>query len=532
MSPKFLSIPEPTLGMLVGAIIGLVCLLAVAVLLGAMAKKQWKSFDEYLVGKRDIGPWVTGLALTGSYVSAWAFMGSTGVVYTVGFSGMWFAGMWTVVGIIPAVWLAATKTRDFALKLGAATITETIGRRFESKGLQTLVAVCMLFFLFMYSVGQLKAAGTVWYAVTGLRPVWCLLIAVVVAWLFLALGGYMGTQWFIAVKGAFLGIVGMIIGVWALVHVGGFGNISQALMAQKPNLMALRDPTLPKLGMTQLFSSLVGIVATPVIFFTMAVGFPHNVSRFLGMKKLTRKEFVTLCFVVWLTAGIPVMLDCSSNGLVARMLFGPNLLANKQWGADLAAPMLSWAIGGTGLLSVYLTGVVGAALGTLSAMVFIMSANVTRDIIKLWAPKTSDRAMLYLGYILIALFLFLPFYFTLERPPALLAVFMGLSAMGLGAVFFFVTAVSYYWKRATRVGAMLTVIYGTTATLFGGWAVLGRKPPLLGMGTMEWILIGGCCILYFGGSLISKPPSEQLIHKLFPARQEETKAFALVEEES
>jgi Na+/proline symporter len=373
----------------------------------------------------------------------------------------------------------------------------------------------MLFFLFIYSVGQLKAAGGVWYAVTGLPPFWCLLISVVIAWLFLALGGYTGTQWFIAIKGGFLGFVGLLLGLWALIHAGGFGAISDSLMVQKPTYMALINPNLPQVGVTQLFSSWVGILATPVIFFTMSVGFPHNVSRFLGMKTLSKKEFILLCFVVWLTAGVPVMLDCSSNGLVARMIFGDNLLANKQWGADLAAPMLSWAVGGAGLLSFYLTALVGAALGTLSAMVFIMSANVTRDIIKLWKPQTSDKSMLYLNYFLIALFLFLPFYWTLERPPELLAIFMGLSAMGLGAIFFFVNVVSYYWKRATKLGATLTVIYGTIATLWGGWAVLSRNPPLLGMGTMEWILIGGCCILFFGGSLISKPPSDELIDKLF-----------------
>src|SRR5208337_3102747 len=187
MNPKFLEIPEPSAGMILGSIIGVACLLTIAVLLGFLAKKQWKSFDEYLVGKRDMGPWVTGLALTGSYISGWAFCGSTAVVYKVGFSGMWFAGIWTLVGNIPCVWLAATKTREFAAKLGAATVCETIGRRFESKGLQTLVAASMLFFLFMYSVGQLKAAGSVWYAVTGLPPFWCLLICITIAWIFLAI---------------------------------------------------------------------------------------------------------------------------------------------------------------------------------------------------------------------------------------------------------------------------------------------------------------------------------------------------------
>lgn len=519
MNPHYMQIPHPTAGMIVGSIIGVIALLCLAIFLGVMAKGRWKSFDEYLIGKRDIGPWVTGLALTGSAISGWAFCGSTAVVYKVGFSGMWFAGIWTLVGNIPCVWLAATKTREFAAKLGAATVCETIGRRFESKGLQTLVAGSMLFFLFMYSVGQLKAAGSVWYAVTGLPPFWCLLISIIIAWLFIILGGYMGTQWFIAVKGAFLGFVGALIGVWALIYAGGFTEITKELTIQSPKLMNLIDPSLPKVGMTQLFSSYVGILATPVIFFTMLVGFPHNVSRFLGMKSLSKKEFILLCFVVWLTAGIPVMLDCSSNGLVTRVIFGANLLANKQWGADLAAPMLSWAIGGSGLLSIYLTALVGAALGTLSAMVFIMSANVTRDIIKLWKPGVSDRSMFFLGYFLIALFLFLPFFWTLKNPPELLAIFMGLAGMGLGAIFFFVTAVSYYWKRATKWGAILTVIFGTIATLFGGWAVLARKPPLLGMGTMEWILVGGCAFLYFVGSLLTKPPSEKTMALLFPRKE-------------
>ena len=446
MNPQYLDIPKPTQEMILWSVVGVSILLLLAVSMGVLAKKKWGSFQEYLVGKRDIGPWVTGLALTGSYISGWAFCGSTAVVYKVGFSGMWFAGIWTLVGIIPCVWLAATKTREFSAKLGAATIPETIGKRFESRGLQILVAGSMLFFLFIYSVGQLKAAGAVWYAVTGLSPFWCLLISISIAWLFLVLGGYTGTQWFIAIKGALLGFIGGLLGVWAIVYAGGFTAITDSLMGQDPNLMRLINPSLPQVGMNQLFSSYVGILATPVIFFTMAIGFPHNVSRFLGMKKMSRREFTLLCFVVWLTGGIPIMLDCSSNGLVARMIFGGNLLANKQWGADLAAPMLSWAVGGPGLLAAYLTGLVGAALGTLSAMVFIMSANVTNDIVRLLKPDISDRSLLRLGYVLIALFLLLPFYWTLQRPPELLAIFMGLAAMGLGDLAACGIRVSGGWK--------------------------------------------------------------------------------------
>ena len=97
-------------------------------------------------------------------------------------------------------------------------------------------------------MGQLKRAGAVWYAVTGLPPFWCLLISVIIAWLFLALGGYTGTQWFIAVKGAFLGFVGGLLGVWAMIYAGGFSNISAPSWRKSPACMALMDPSLPKVG--------------------------------------------------------------------------------------------------------------------------------------------------------------------------------------------------------------------------------------------------------------------------------------------
>ena len=517
MNGQYLPIPDISLTMAISSSIGIAVLMGISILLGILGKKQWQSFDEYLVGKRDMGPVVTGCALSASYLSGWAFCGSTGITYSIGFSGMWFAGMWSLVGIIPCIWVASVKTREFAVKLGAATVPELMGRRYESKMLQTAVSLCMLFFLFIYSVGQLKAAGGVWYAVTGFPPVLCLLLGVVIAWLYMVLGGYVGTNWSMAFQGGFLGISGAIFGVWALIKSGGFAKITESLMVQDPRLLELVRPDLPTVGPTEFFSSMVGLLAAPVIFFTMAIGFPHNLGRFLGMKKMNKKEFWLLILIVWFITGIPVMLASSTNGLIARMLFGPQLFNIEPWKADLAAPLLSYAVGGIPLQTIYVMGLFAATLSTLAGMVMIMSANITRDIITLWRPQTKDKTLIRLSYFLIALFLFLPFYWTWKRPPELLSVFMGLAAMGLGAIFFFVTAMSFYWKRATKWGALFTVIYGTLATLVGGYFVFTKK--VLGMGTMEWIILAGCFILFFGVSLVTNPPSKELILKLFPQKK-------------
>ena len=107
MNTQFMPVPEITLGMAIASSAGIAVLLGISILLGILGKKQWQSFDEYLVGKRDMGPVVTGCALASSYLSGWAFCGSTGITYSVGFSGMWFAGMWSLIGVIPCIWVAS-----------------------------------------------------------------------------------------------------------------------------------------------------------------------------------------------------------------------------------------------------------------------------------------------------------------------------------------------------------------------------------------------------------------------------------------
>jgi len=100
---------KPSTETTVWAIIGVAVLLIISIVLGFMSKRKVAkgSFDEYLVGKRDIGTIVTGCALAASYLSGWPFCGSTGIVYSVGFSGMWFAGIWSLLRFVTCCCLPA-----------------------------------------------------------------------------------------------------------------------------------------------------------------------------------------------------------------------------------------------------------------------------------------------------------------------------------------------------------------------------------------------------------------------------------------
>lgn len=495
----------------VWAIFGIGLMLLVCILLGFFSRKKAKSFEAFLSGHNDIGPVITGLALGATWLSGWATLGMMGVTYAVGWSGMWFAGMWTIIGIMPCLFFTGEKMQMYSQKFGARTVPDALGIRFDSKVVQSLAALVMIFFMILYAVGQFKAGATIWYAVTGLPAIWCLLLAGVVVFIYMVVGGYTGTQWSLAIQGALLGIACFVLGIIALRFVGGPAALNIKLAAENPNLLNLVRRDLPTVGNTQLFSSPAGIVATFFIFLTMATGFPHNVARFLGMRKLGKKDFVLITLMVFLVAGPPIFLN-AITGLCSRAVFGPQLLAIQPWRGDLAAPFLAMVAGGRPITILYVTGVFAAALSTLSAMVMVMAGNVTRDIIHIWRPHMSHTTLLKMTKVFIGVFLLIPFYWTFKKPPALLAVFMGYAAIGLGGIFIFCTAVSFFWKRATATGAILCILYGVISTLVGSIFVTRGK---IGMGTLEFIVLIGCGLVYFVGSLLSKPISQEKLKKLF-----------------
>ncbi len=505
-----LPLPEPSTASALWSAAGIAVLLIVCGYIGFLVKNKTTTFENYLVGERNIGPVITGAAVAAGYLSGWAALGMMGVTYTVGWSGMWFAGIWTIFGIVPCVLFVARKFSDFSRRFQAQTVADVLGIRFDSKAVQVTAGIVMIILMFIYSIGQLKAAATCWYAITGFSPFICLLFSIIVVIVYMLIGGYTGTQWAMGIQGFLVGAACLALGIWALYLVGGPAGLSKLLTAQDANLMSLMRPDLPQVGNTQLFSSMVGITSTFFLFFTMATGFPHVTARFLGMRKLNKKDYINLMLTVFLIAGIPIFLN-AVTGLSARAVWGTQLMDIPPWKADLAAPLMAMT-GGLPLTSLYITGLFSAALSSLAAMILGIAGGITRDVIQIVKPGISPRFLLLLTRILIAVVIFIPFYWTLVAPPPLLAAWMAQAAIGMGGIFIWVIAGSLYWKRATATGAMICMIYGIIAVLAGSVLVSQNS---LGMGDLMYIVLIGCGICYIGGSLLTSPPPREKVEKFF-----------------
>ncbi|MEM0350453.1 MAG: hypothetical protein QXU61_01615, partial [Archaeoglobaceae archaeon] len=343
-----------------------------------------------------------------------------------------------------------------------------------------------------------KAAATAWHVVTGTPWEISIFISAIIMATYMVVGGYTGTQWALAIQGLFIVFTCTLLSIMALALVGGPEGLNTALANQDPKLIEPLRPDLSKPNL-QFAADIIGLTATLGLFVTMAVGFPHNVARFIGLRKITKRDLVIMTLVVFITASVPWF--NLLTGLTARALFQTELFNVPVARQDSAGPMVALVLGAP-ISGFYVAAVFAAAISTLAGMVLVMSGSLTRDVIQILKPNLSDKALLRIARILTVFFSLIPITWVILRPPDLLAYLMAGAAVGLGCIFFYTLALSLFWKGAHKLGAIACMLYGFAMTALGGYYVY--TVAQWGWGYWWWATFLGCGLCYFVFSKIGR----------------------------
>ena len=128
------------------------------------AKRSNSSSEEYFLGGRGLGPWLTALSAEASDMSGWLLMGLPGVAYFTGASD----AMWTAIGLAIGTYLnwkfVAKRLRKYSEKAGnAITVPDFFSNRFHDTKhiLMTIAAVIILLFFTIYSVVYRTLSGCI-----------------------------------------------------------------------------------------------------------------------------------------------------------------------------------------------------------------------------------------------------------------------------------------------------------------------------------------------------------------------------------
>jgi len=111
----------------------MVVYMAIVIGIGVLyAKRANKNSEEYFLGGRSLGPWVTAMSAETSYMSGWLLMGLPGVAYWCGLAD----AAWTAIGLAVGTYVnwrtVSKRLRRYSVRANnSITLPEFFSNRFR-----------------------------------------------------------------------------------------------------------------------------------------------------------------------------------------------------------------------------------------------------------------------------------------------------------------------------------------------------------------------------------------------------------------
>ena len=173
------------------------------IFVGFYCRRHATNVNQFVLGGRSVGPWLTAFAYGTSYFSAVVFVGYAGQHgWNIGIGAIWIGVGNAVLGCLLSWLLFANRTRKMTKHLNARTMPDYFEKRYNSKAMKTLAAVIIFVFLVPYSAAVYKGLCSLFSAVFPGVPTWVWMLAIaVLTSVYLVAGGYIATSYTDLVQG-------------------------------------------------------------------------------------------------------------------------------------------------------------------------------------------------------------------------------------------------------------------------------------------------------------------------------------------
>ncbi len=344
----------------------------------AVTRQKAKASDFYTGGAAFSGR-QNGLAITGDYLSAAAFLGVTGAIALYGYDGLLYSVGFFVAWIV-ALFLVAEPLRN----TGKYTMADVLSFRMNQKPVRTAAATSTLVISFVYLLAQMAGAGGLVALLLGVsdRTMQSLVIALVGALMvvYVLIGGMKGTTWVQMIKAVLLvggAAIMAVLVLWGsgfnlsgLLHSAQSAALDPAVGSGRDLLRPMQQYGASDFTKLSFLSLSIALVAGPS-------GLPHVLMRFYTVPtaKEARRSAVWAIGLVGAFFLITLVL-----GMGAAQLVGQKAILAAPGAANSAAPLLALHLGG----EVFMGVISGVAFATILAVVagltITASASFAHDV--------------------------------------------------------------------------------------------------------------------------------------------------------
>ncbi len=454
---------------------------ALMILVGFLCRKSAADVDGFVLGGRNVGPWLTAFAYGTSYFSAVIFVGYAGQFgWNFGVSSTWIGLGNAFIGSLLAWVILGRRTRIMTQHLNSKTMPDFFQKRYDSEKLKIAASIIVFIFLIPYTASLYNGLSSL-FAIAFDVPYWaCIVVMACLTGLYVIFGGYMATAINDFIQGLIMlfGIVAVIAA--ALSQNGGLSD-SLSLLAEKSGWE---------------YTSLFGpdpVFLVVVVFLTSlgTWGLPQMVGKFYAIKgegAIKKGTVISTVFAIVVAGG------CYFLGGFGRLFVTPESVAEK--GFDSIIPtMLSG-------LSPYIIGVVivlvlSASMSTLSSLVLTSSSTLTLDVLFPAGKKeVKENKKIFTMRLFIVFFIVLSAVIAILKDTVwsdfiFIAQMMGVSWGALAGSFLAPFLYGLYWKKTTRVAVWTSFFFG-----------VGMMCVQL-LVSMKYLTFGGIFAFIFRNSLYS-----------------------------
>lgn len=451
----------------------LVAYAAMLVGMGIYTRSRTHTVDDFVVGNRAIGPWMSAFSYGTTYFSAVLLIGFAGKVgWGFGLSALWIALGNTMIGTYLAWRVLGRRTRVMTSRLNVLTMPSFLEVRYDSSNMRIVSSIIIFVFFVPYAASVFMGLSYLFEQVFAIPYVLALLLMTILTGIYLVLGGYIAVTMIDFFQGLIM-IAGVIIMVYCVAGheaVGGFISHYRTLQAMNPAFIAPTDAI-----------GWVGLISIVLLTSLGTWGLPQMVQKFYGIKSeqvIPVATKVSTLFALLITGGAYYV------GATSHLFFDSLPLQNGVPSPDLLMPII---ISQTlpllvGVLILIL--VLSASMSTLSALVLVASSSVTIDLLKgALKPNMTEKSTMKLMRVLCAVFIAGCLYMAL-KPPGIILTLMALSWGTVAGAFLAPFIYGLFWPGTTRAGAWSGIISGLAISL-GGYAILKTSPAFIDPSWME-----------------------------------------------
>ena len=504
-------------------LIAMIVYMAAVIAIGIVfAKRANKSSEDYFLGGRSLGPWVTAMSAEASDMSGWLLMGLPGVAYWCGLAD----AAWTAIGLAIGTylnWLIVSKRlRRYSIRANnSITLPDFFSNRFREsekngkKVIMTLSAAFILIFFTVYAASCLVTCGKLFSTLFGAPYIAMMILGAVFVLVYTILGGFLAES-----ASDFMQSIVMIVALTAIVVIGtvSAGGLGEVINNAKsiPGFFDFFNLATPELnaageqiveGGKPVFgaASNYGVLT---IFSMMAwglgyFGMPQVLLRFMAIRDEAELKRSRRIAMVWVTVSLAVAVFI---GIVGRQVF-PTAHLTKS-GAEnifitLATSSLPPLIAGF-----VMAGILAATISSSDSYLLIAASAVAKNIYQgICHKKATDKQVMLVSRITLVVITLIAMVIALDEKSVIFQV-VSFAWAGFGATFGPLMIFSLFWKRTNKAGAIAGMISGAgmvflwklvISKLGGVFAIYELLPAFI---------FSSICIVAV--SLLTAPPSKEI----------------------